>query len=549
MRPWMTLAVALPVSLVCGYAGCSDDDGVEPYSGPGGSGGAGGHVAGGGQGGQGWDPRFDALAEALQEDLAHNDAYGVSVAVMEYGEVTFAAAFGSKDPDGSEPLTPTTLMQIGSTTKQMTAVGLLRKMEAGLVSLDTTLEQALPQIEFILDPTWDDQITVRHLLSHQGGFYDYLDWGGPSGDNTLASIAYSTFDGQIFLMAPPGSFWNYSNPNFVLAGLITEELDSRRWPDIMLEDVFAPLGMSRTYLRKTEVEADGDYALSYGFGVDDPTGVLGPIAMADVPDPAFARPAGLVWTTPTQMMTWAKFMLHGDEGVLSDDLRQTITEEQVDTLYQSGTMHYGFGMFVERGYLTENGTWYQMPVWEHGGNTLSFTNILTILPDQDFALNITSSGYGTDFQHSVDVALETLVDLPAPSAAPEYVVDPTLFDRHVGDYNDAYNLGDVLITRQGDTLYIEMPLLDSLGYDVTPKLTAVSSEIFVATIDGYPYDLTFIPTTPDGDSVYMRNRSFVATRVPAGVQAIAHPTPSAEDVARWIERSRFAHAPGPVRIP
>jgi len=498
----------------------------------------------------GWDPRFDAFAEALIEDLEGSTAYGVSAAVMEGGEITFARAFGSKDPDGAQPLTPQTLMQIGSTTKQMTAVALLAKVRQGLVSLDDTIGEALPDLEFANGPDWDDQVTVHHLLSHQGGFYDYIPWEGSPEDSELGDWTYAAFAEDFYLMNPPGAFWNYSNPNFVLAGLITESLDDRPWPDIMRQDVFSPLGMDRTFLRRTEVEADGDYALSYGYGTDDLfTGVLGPVAMSEMPDPGWGRPAGLAWTTPTQMMAWAGFIMDGGTDVLSDELRSEITAEQVDTLYGEGTMSYGYGMFVERGYGTQDGTWYETPVWEHGGNTMSFTNIFYILPQAEFAVAICSSAYGTDFSPSLDVAISTLADLPEPSEGPQYQIDPAQFDRHVGTYNDPWNVGDMIISRVGDTLEVEMPLLTQYGYDVAPELVAVSSDIFYLYLDDYPYDITFVPLVDGGPSEYARNRSFVSTRVPEAEARSAVPAPSREHVERVMIESRLAPLPhGALRL-
>jgi CubicO group peptidase (beta-lactamase class C family) len=533
------LALAL-VALGCGDDGSSGAD-------AGNDGGDGGDTD---SDSENWDPRFDVFVEALRADLESSDAYGVSAAVMEDGVVTFAAAFGSKDPDGAEPLTPDTLMQIGSTTKQMTATALLQKVEDGLVSADDTLETALPDLEFALDATWDDQITVHHLLSHQGGFVDWIPWNGPADDAQLVEYTYGTFDDDYFLMNPPGAFWNYSNPNFIFAGLLTETLDTRLWPDIMVEDVFAPVGMPRTLLRKAEVEADGDYALSYGLGADDlSTGVAGPVAMADMPDPGWARPAGLAWTTPTQMMAWAKFLMDGDPAVLSDDLRAEITTEQVDTLYGAGSMYYGYGMFVERGYAALDGQWYETPVWEHGGNTLSFTHIFYILPESDFAVSICTSAYGTDFSPSLDAAITTLVDLPDPSTPPEYVIDTAEFDDHLGTYNDPWNVGDVIITREGDTLFVSMPDVTDAGYDVTPELVAISSEIFYLFIDGEAYDITFVRADPDGPSTYMRNRAYVATRVTKSAPAADRRSPTREDIARWMIQARLNSYPARIARP
>jgi CubicO group peptidase (beta-lactamase class C family) len=491
----------------------------------------------------GCDPRFDDLLAALEADLEDSTAYGVSMAVMEGGEVTCAQALGSKDPDGEVPLTAETLMQIGSTTKQMTAVALLRNVEAGQVALDDTLEEVLPLMEFTLDETWDDQVTLHHLISHQGGFYDYIPWDGPADDTELADWTYGAYADEFWLMAPPGAFWNYSNPNFVFAGLVSEELDDRAWSDIMVEDLFEPLGMDRTFLRKAEVEQDGDYALSYGLGKDDLyTGIQGPVEMEMMPDPGWARPAGLVWTTPTQMTAWADFLMNGDPDVLGDELRAEVTAEQVDTLFFVGNMHYGYGVFVERGYLTLDGEWYELPVWQHGGNTLSFSNFFYALPEQDFAVAICASGYAVDFSRSVDAAITTLVDLPEPSAPPEYTFDPAALDDHVGTYTDPHNVGDMIVTREGDALFVEMPTLDAYGYDVTPELETVSSSIFMLYLDGYAYDLTFVPETEGEPSTWVRNRLFVTTRVD---EATARRQPTLTEVERALSRARLE--PSPLR--
>jgi CubicO group peptidase (beta-lactamase class C family) len=550
-------SIALVLGVGSFFCACSDDEpagtggtgagtSAITTSGAGGATGSTTTTGSGGGGGDTWDPRFDAFVEAVQQDLAANDAYGVSVAIMENGQVTFAHAFGSKDADGLEPLTPSTLMQIGSTTKQMTAAAMLRKVEAGDVALDDTLEATLPDLEFTLDAAWDDQLTPHLLISHQGGIIDYVDWLGPADDDYLGDFMYGPFADQLWLMSPPGAFWNYSNPNFSFAGLVTERFDTRAWADIMKEDLYVPLGMTRTFARKSEVEADGDYSLSYGFTMDDleNNGPPGDVPMAEVGDSATVRPAGLVWTTPTQMMEWARFIMHGNTTVLSDDLRAEITTEHVDSGYLNGAMGYGYGMFVWDGFLTSDGeAFYPMTVWEHGGNTVSMTNAFWMLPEHDFAICITSSGYGTDFEHSVDVAIQTLVDLPEGIDPPTYTVDPTQFSRHVGTYDDPYNIGQVIIEDQGGNLTISMPDLDAMGIDYDPNLTAISSEIFALEADGTTFDLTFIPATPGGPSVYIRNRGFVVSRPEPAFAPTATPSdhqPNRDTIERMFAQARMS---------
>ena len=102
------------------------------------------------------------------------------------------------------------------------------------------------------------------------------------------------------------------------------------------------------------------------------------------------------------------------------------------------------------------------------------------------------------------------------------------------------------VTREGDTLLVAMPDLTAGGYEVTPELDAVSSDIFVVYIDGYGYDLTFVPLVEDGLSQYARNRSYVATRVGKSALAADRPAPTPEEIARWEIRSRLSDYP--VRI-
>ncbi len=489
-----------------------------------------------GPGDTGWDSRYDALVDAVKADLAASHAAGVQVAVMEGGVVTFAATFGSGHPDQDVSISNRTLFQIGSDTKKQTAVALLQKVQAGSVSLDDTLAQALPELEFRWGEDWNDQILVEHLLTHQGGFFDYALWEMGAADDLLASWTYGTFANQWYLMNPPGEFWNYSNPNFSLAGLITEENDTRPWPDIMLEDVYGPLGMDRTYLRKAEVLADGDYAV--GYGIDPTTGVLGTRDMIDVADHAWTRPAGLAWSTATQQLYFADFLMNGDTEVLSDELVAQMHDERVNTLYQFDESHYGYGLMVNRG-MELDGGYYEVPYWEHGGNTMAFSSLFRVLPEQGFAISILSSGYGTDFTASADAAVRTLVEgLPTPVDPPEYVIDPARYAYHVGDYMDEWNVGPATVTQVGDSLHIELPVLDQHGYDYEQDLIAVSSDIHYIEIQGGYYDLTFIQKEAGEPSAYIRNRSLVLTRDPGEAVTGQRRTPTKADVEHWLERAR-----------
>lgn len=499
----------------------------------------------------GCEDRHAAFIAALEADLADQDMPGVSAAIMEGGVVTCRVALGRKHAEGDEVPGVDTLFQLGSTTKMFTSLATLQRVEDGALSLDTTLAQAYPDSEFDFDEAWNDAVTIEHMLTHQGGFYDYIDWAGTDADADLAAFHEEVYFPYLWLMNEPGAFWNYSNPNFDLAGLIIEAMDDRWFPDLMVEDVFQPLGMTRTFMRKDQAVADGDYATGVGYFVTAGGGTsYGPVGIDDVPDAASARPAGAgTWSTPTQMLEMARFLMEGDPAVLSDALRQQMTTSLVSLQMTPDDAGYGTGIFVYPG-LSIYDDYYPVPVWEHGGNTLSYSSAFYVLPEQGFAVSILDSGYGSYWPAALTVAFEELAGLPAPTTAPEYEFDPARLDLHVGTYDDAYNVGEIIISREGDGLLVEAPLLTSLGYVVEPELEPISSDLWLVYLDGYAYDLTFLGAEGGGQSRWIRNRAFVGTRVEGKDLAAAPPDRAA--VRQALLRGRLPQGPrlGPVaRLP
>ncbi|MCK6504696.1 beta-lactamase family protein [Myxococcota bacterium] len=533
-------ALVLMTLLACTDKDADDTGGTTDGGAPDGGSGDGG--TGGTVTQEGCEDRHAAFIAALEADLAGQDAPGVSAAIMEGGVVTCRVALGRKHAEGEEVPGVDTLFQLGSTTKMFTSLATLQRVEDGGLTLDTTLAQAYPDSEFAFDDTWNDLVTVEHMLTHQGGFYDYFDWAGSSDDADLAAFHEEVFFPYLWLMNEPGAFWNYSNPNFDVAGLIVEALDDRWFADLMVEDVFQPLGMTRTYMRKEQAVADGDYAtgVGYFFGLNGATD-YGPVGIDDVPDVASARPAGAgTWSTPTQVLQMARFLVEGDPAVLSDALRQEMTTLRVPLELTADDAGYGTGILVFPG-LTIGDDYYPVPVWEHGGNTLSYSSAFYVLPEQGFAISILDSGYGSYWPAALTAAFEDLAGLPTPTTVPEYTFDPARLDLHTGTYEDTYGFGEMLVTRGGDTLFLELPLLTSLGYVVEPELEPISSDLWLVYLDGYPYDLTFLGAQDGGQSRWIRNRAFVGTRFEGKDLAAAPPDRAA--VRQALLRARLPQGP------
>jgi CubicO group peptidase (beta-lactamase class C family) len=482
------------------------------------------------------DP-FAALVPAIEEDLRVNFADRASIAVWLDGEIVWVGGFR----EGAVRLPgPDTLFMIGSDTKKITAISLLRRVDAGATSLTTTVGDVLPELRMARAPGFTDA-TIDDLLTHRGGIVDGAEFGVTTTDDVLYAYAHGPFARDAWPMLPTGLAYNYSNPNFSFAGLLDQELAGRPWPDLVRDEVLAPLGMTRTVVRKAEV--DDDHARGVGRSYpSDPE--IGPVSLDATWESAYTRPAGLLWSTPTDQVRLARFLVEGDPAVLSDAARERLTSPIAALYPDLDAGGYGHGLIVGRGVRLE-GAYYDVPVWSHGGNTLTHTSTFYVLPESRFAISILSNGVGDDFSGTVVAAIRALVDLPAPSEAPRPPFDVDAIDDLVGRYVDPYNVGELIVTRDGNALRASMPVLDRLGIPYEPPMTALSTRVWTMEIQGQTLDLTFLDG-PDG-AMWIRNRSFTAVR-DAG-QSFAPVEPSPDDLARWVAAPKGWELPPLLRPP
>ena len=169
-------------------------------------------------------------------------APGVSVAIVENGKLVYARAFGVADIATKTPATPQTRFRIASVTKMFTAVAVMQQVEKGTVRLDEPLATYLP------DAPHAKEVTIRQLLMHTSGIWNYGDESFSSGrvvmPTTPQAIVASV--GSRPLEAPPGSKFVYSNTGYVLLGLVVEAVTHQPLARYLQTNVLVPAGMTET---------------------------------------------------------------------------------------------------------------------------------------------------------------------------------------------------------------------------------------------------------------------------------------------------------------
>ncbi|MFT3776413.1 MAG: serine hydrolase domain-containing protein [Minicystis sp.] len=361
-------------------------------------------------------PRYQALADAIETERASHGNTGVAVLVMEKGKIAFARGFGNKDPDTDDPVHATTLFRIGSATKMLTATAALQQVAAKKVALEDKVTELIPG--FSIGGVGEDQLSFFHLLSHSSGINDLTPIYGKGPqleDAWLAKYTTGGFKTAGYFQSPPGSMYNYANPNFALAGLIAERTTGNIYRQTVQDNVFNPLGMKRTFFLGADVAADGDFASADTVNLD--TGKPEKVGAPGY-DQAWMRPAGFAWSSVLDLAVFLQFLLDGNPAVLPDEQRKAMQTAQVSTKLIGDHLGYGFGLFVQDATLLGSPSQlYPLHVVSHTGAIPGYSASFSLIPEQGFALITLANTDDAYFEDSFEVAVDTLTELPAPILA------------------------------------------------------------------------------------------------------------------------------------
>jgi CubicO group peptidase (beta-lactamase class C family) len=474
------------------------------------------------------ESRFDPLIAAVHADLASSGASGIAVAVIEHGKLGFSRGFGTKAPGRGDPVDARTLFRIGSVTKMMTATAVLQQVASGKVELSAPVTRYVPDFHFDRDPSWAPSITIQELLTHTSGMFDFLVAGVPAdqqADAALRSFVTTEFGADDYLMVPAGTFWNYSNPNFYVAGLVAEQTAGLPYRVLMKRRTFDPLRMTRTLFLGSEVLADGDYAL--GTNLVDPT--LPALIMPDTYDNAWARPAGYAWSNVEDLARFAEFLMNGNSAVLPPGLHRAMQAPQVNTELEADLLQYGYGLVVQQGFFVGSAFYRAKLVW-HNGDIPGFSALMAYVPSLQFGFIALANIDNVGFDASLAAALQTLARLPAPVAPPDLSIDPSSFGTYAGVYHDPFLVGDITVTVSGNDLAVDIPVLTQLGLGYDRVLVPSAPDNFSLTLRDpstgaitSQLPVTFLPDDT-GQIRYFRTREAVGIR--SAAVALQRPLPS-----------------------
>jgi len=192
---------------------------------------------------------------------------GASIALVDGERTIWAEGFGYCDRSKKLEITPETPFFVGSISKSFTALGVLKAVEKGILSLDQPLKEYLPwfTVNSRFGKAETERITIRHLLSHHSGLGTWPLLGNPFDPQyhtrTFEEVVKSARDS--WLKFPPGERFEYSNQGIDLAGYALQVAAGKPFAEYMRDEILAPLGMTRSTLAQKEVIDKSLFAVPY----------------------------------------------------------------------------------------------------------------------------------------------------------------------------------------------------------------------------------------------------------------------------------------------
>lgn len=370
----------------------------------------------------------DPLAARVDSLFARYDASpspGLAVAVVRDGRVILRRGYGMADVERGVRITPSTVFDIASLSKQFTGLAIAMLVSEGRIRLEDDVRTYIPEL-----PRYDRPITIAHLLHHTSGVRDWpgalsiagIPFEDPISYQRILEMAYR----QRTLNFTPGDEELYSNTGYNLLAEVVQRVRRQPFRDWADARFFRPLGMARTHVRASTAERFADQALGYEQQDDG--------SFRRVQNQLQAVGSSSIFSTVDDMARW---MINFDGQTVGGPAALALMR-QPGRLNDGAVVQYAFGV--------ANGTWRGQPMFSHSGSWAEFSTFMAILPRQRFGVVVLANSGSIDAQRAVIDIANIYLDRELPrespaSSTPRSSPPASLPARLLDEYAGLYRLG------------------------------------------------------------------------------------------------------------
>ena len=364
------------------------------------------------------NPDVDAIFADLEGDRP-----GAAVGVVWNGEVVHRAGYGTAHLDHGVPITPATVFDIASISKQFGALAALLLESEGDLDLDADVRGSVPEL-----PDFGEVITARHLIHHTSGIRDWPHTMALGGIGFTDVISFEKILRMLYrqqaINFPPGSEYAYSNTGYNLLARVIEVQSGMTFREYTESRIFGPLGMTRTHFSDDHLEIVPGRAESYA-------PAEGGGGFRRMPNQLTALASSSLHTTMDDFVRWMRNYETGQVG--GEAMLRTMVQPGV--LTNGETLDYAHGLSVTdyRG----------LPTFGHGGSWVGYRTNFVRFPEQNLSIavfcNVADCNPAARARRVAEVFIGDLMS-PAPEASgPEPGAEgPDLTAAQLQEYAGSY---------------------------------------------------------------------------------------------------------------
>ncbi len=360
--------------------------------------------------GQSLENRVDAILEAVYAP----DTPGVTALIAKNGNVLYRKAFGKSNLELDIDMIPENVFEIGSITKQFTAVAILMLEEQGNLNTSDKLSK------YISDYPKGDQVTIHHLLNHTSGIKSYTSMPDfrTQARTDMEPITLINFFKNEPYDFEPGTEYKYNNSAYIVLGYIIEEVSGMPYADFIEQKIFTPLGMeTATYGSHSKLiknRASGYQPLQGGYKNADYLSMTLPYA------------AGSLMASVDDMLVWQQ-AIHNNTLITKESKQKAFTS---GILINGKPIHYGYGWRIDE--------IQGVPTIEHGGGIFGYTTYGLYIPSEDIYAVVLHNANGRTSPTDVTIKI-------AAEALNKSYINPqkvTLSDAQLKKWTGTYTFED-----------------------------------------------------------------------------------------------------------
>ncbi len=433
---------------------------------------------------------FAKFERFILDKITETKLPSVSAAIFEGDQIIWSRGFGFRNLENGLAATPRTLYGIASVTKSFTSLAIMQLAEQGKLKIDDPIDQYMP---FDIRPG-GEKVRIWHLMTHSSGIpaLAYAEnfisgmtgaeakWLMVSGYEDILTFMQDAGD---WTLAKPGERWFYLNEGYVLLGHIVEQCSGQPYEEYIQSHILQPLGMTRTFFSKQDVENDSDAATPYINWAKEGLPIPSTYAYGITAD------GGLVSNTydlaqyVAMYLGWGK---HNGVQLLSSDSIKEMETPRVATPADEGPFGdegYGYGLGTKSNFLGHK-------LVGHSGSIGTATSYIGYIRDKNvgIALVANGSGYSTSQMGMYGLALAIGAD-PDELA---YVRGARLLDELEGMYETYKGTSRYLVRRADDLLFVEYhDKYDSTSTVLIPELLEEKTRRFYSLSSGVKTEMEF----------------------------------------------------------